>query len=130
MAKKSEISIKDQNIRKVSGAIITCYTALHYLQETKHLKVFRHTAAINLTRTLADLIEIERNWFDEAEKIDTNETSAKMVSNQMQYTDAHLDFDFLDFTKLQEISVAFTLDRERIVAVSDSILLEHNDKKK
>ena len=130
MDKKSELSIKDKNIRKVSGAIITCYTALHYLQEAKHLKVFRHTSAINLKRTLADLIEIERNWFDEAEKIDVNETSAKMVSNQMQYTDAYLDFDFSDFTKLQEVFVAFTLDRKRLVSISDKILLKDNEKKK
>jgi hypothetical protein len=130
MTKKSELSIKDQNIRKVSGAIIASYTALHYLQESKHLGVFRQTAAKNLKRTLSDLIEIERDWFDEAEKIDTNDTSAKMISNQMQYTDAFLEFDFAEFTKLQEVFVAFTLDRKRLVGVSDRILLKHNAKKK
>lgn len=129
MTKKSKLSVKDQNIRKVSGAIIASYVNLHYLQETKHLNVFRQTAKVNVKRTLNDLIEIERDWYDEAEKIDTNETSSKMISNNLQFVDAFLDFDFSDFTKLQEVFIAFTLDRKRLVGVSDKILIDNNLKK-
>jgi hypothetical protein len=131
MSKKSELSIKEQNIRKVSGAIITCYTGHHYLREVKHLGVFRHTAAKNLKRTLDDLVEIERDWYDKSTETEiSEETTSKMIGNQMEFTDAFLDFDFADFTKLQEVFVAFTLDRKRLVSISDKILIEHNSKKK
>ena len=129
MKTKTELSIKDQNIRKVSGAIISSYVNLHYLQEAKHLKIFRQTSKVNVSRTLKDLIEIERNWYDEAEKIDTNDTSAKMISNNINFIDCFLDFDFAEFTKLQEVFVAFTLDKKRLTSISDKILKEDNAKK-
>tara|TARA_R110002167_G_scaffold313655_2_gene519325 strand:- start:93 stop:494 length:402 start_codon:yes stop_codon:yes gene_type:complete len=124
------LSIEEKNIRKVSGAILTCYTALHYLQETKHLGVFRQRTSLNLKRTMLDLIEIEKDWYDKTTTTDiSEETTSKMIGNQMEYTDAFLDFDFADFTKLQEVFVAFTLDRKRLVSISDKILIKDGAKK-
>ena len=37
--------------------------------------------------------------------------------------------DFADFTKLQEVFVAFTKDRKRLVSISDKILIADKAKK-
>jgi hypothetical protein len=52
-----------------------------------------------------------------------------LVSNKLTFIDEFLKFDFADFTKLQEVFVAFTKDRKRLVSISDRILIEDKAKK-
>lgn len=116
-------------VQFVSGGIISSYITTHYLEESKHLGVFKQSAKMNVNRTLKDLIKIEEDYFNETENIDDKDLSNKLVSNKLTFIDEFLKFDFADFTKLQEVFVAFTKDRKRLVSISDRILIESKAKK-
>tara|TARA_R110002126_G_scaffold127771_1_gene270154 strand:+ start:715 stop:1086 length:372 start_codon:yes stop_codon:yes gene_type:complete len=116
-------------VQFVSGGIISSYITTHYLEESKHLGVFKQSAKMNVNRTLKDLIKIELDYFNETENIDDKDLSDKLVSNKLTFIDEFLKFDFADFTKLQEVFVAFTKDRKRLVSISDKILIEDKAKK-
>jgi|NorSeaMetagenome_1021524.scaffolds.fasta_scaffold00484_9 hypothetical protein len=116
-------------VQFVSGGIISSYITTHYLEESKHLGVFKQSAKMNVNRTLKDLIKIEEDYFNETENIDDKDLSDKLVSNKLTFIDEFLKFDFADFTKLQEVFVAYTKDRKRLVSISDKILIEDNAKK-
>tara|TARA_R110000868_G_scaffold311546_1_gene572544 strand:+ start:79 stop:450 length:372 start_codon:yes stop_codon:yes gene_type:complete len=116
-------------VQFVSGGIISSYITTHYLEESKHLGVFKQSAKMNVNRTLKDLIKIEEDYFNETENVDDKDLSDKLVSNKLTFIDEFLKFDFADFTKLQEVFVAFTKDRKRLVSISDKILIESKAKK-
>lgn len=116
-------------IQYVSGGIISSYITSHYLEESKHLGVFKQSAKMNVNRTLKDLIKIEEDYFNETENVDDKDLSDKLVSNKLTFIDEFLKFDFADFTKLQEVFVAFKKDRKRLVSISDRILIEDKAKK-
>ena len=116
-------------VQFVSGGIISSYITTHYLEESRHLGVFKQSAKMNVNRTLKDLIKIELDYFNETENIDDKDLSDKLVSNKLTFIDEFLKFDFADFTKLQEVFVAFTKDRKRLVSISDKILIEDKAKK-
>jgi len=116
-------------VQFVSGGIISSYITTHYLEESKHLGVFKQSAKMNVNRTLKDLIKIEEDYFNETENVDDKDLSDKLVSNKLTFIDEFLKFDFADFTKLQEVFVAFKKDRKRLVSISDRILIEDKAKK-
>lgn len=121
--------LSDKTIEKIQGAIISSYETLFYLEEVKKVAphTFKHRAKLNLKRTLEDLQEIERTYFDEVDKIDDNDMSNKIVSNKLTYTDWLLNkFSFNDYLKFQQISYAFEIDPARITGISDKILKENN----
>jgi len=118
-----------KQIVKVSGAIITSFINLHYLEEVKQLKVMKQSAKNNLNRTIKDLIHIENTYFNEVEKIDDKNMSDKLVSNNITFVNWLLnEFDFDDFTKFQEVAYSFKLDKYRICSISDKILKENGAK--
>ena len=119
----------EKAIQLVSGGILSAYVTTHYLEESKRLGVFKQSAKMNLKRTLVDLIKKEEDFYNEAEKSDDTDISGKMVANNLNFIDEFLKFDFADFTKLQEVFVAFTKDRKRLVSISDRILIEDKAKK-
>ena len=121
--------LSQKAIQFVSGGIISSYITTHYLEESKHLGVFKQSAKMNVNRTLKDLIKIEEDYFNETENVDDKDLSDKLVSNKLTFIDEFLKFDFADFTKLQEVFVAFTKDRKRLVSISDRILIEDKAKK-
>ena len=121
--------LSQKAIQFVSGGIISSYITTHYLEESKHLGVFKQSAKMNVNRTLKDLIKIEEDYFNETENVDDKDFSDKLVSNKLTFIDEFLKFDFADFTKLQEVFVAFTKDRKRLVSISDRILIEDKAKK-
>ena len=45
-------------IEQISGAIITSFVNLHFLEETKASGLFRHRTKNNVKKTIDDLIEI------------------------------------------------------------------------
>jgi hypothetical protein len=116
-------------IQFVSGGIISSYITTHYLEQSKHLGVFKQSAKMNVNRTLTDLIKIEEDYFNETENVDDKDLSDRLVANKLTFIDEFLKFDFADFTKLQEVFVAFTKDRKRLVSISDKILMKDNAKK-
>lgn len=120
----------NKTITKVSGAILTSYINLFYLEEVSKTNLFKHKAKRNLSRTLEDLKEIEYKYFNEIEKVDTNDLNDKLTANQITFIDWMLnEFDFNEFTKFQEIAYAYKLDHKRVTGITDKILLENNSKK-
>ena len=57
-------------VQFVSGGIISSYITTHYLEQSKHLGVFKHSTKLNVQRTLNDLIKIEQDYFNETENVD------------------------------------------------------------
>ena len=116
-------------VQFVSGGIISSYITTHYLEQSRHLGVFKQSTKLNVQRTLNDLIKIEQDYFNETENVDDKDLSDRLVANKLTFIDEFLKFDFADFTKLQEVFVAFTKDRKRLVSISDKILIADKAKK-
>jgi len=114
---------------KVSGAILSSYINNHYLEETKHCGVFRQSTKKNVSRTLEDLLKIELEYFDNVYDIDDEEVGGALVQTNLKFIDEFLKFDFNEFSKLQEVFVAFTKDKKRLTSISDKILIKSGAKK-
>jgi len=114
---------------KVSGAILSSYVNNYYLEETKHCGVFRQSTKKNVSRTLEDLLKIELEYFDNVYDIDDKEVGGALVQTNLKFIDEFLKFDFNEFSKLQEVFVAFTKDKKRLTSISDKILIKSGAKK-
>ena len=118
------MELTKKQLIKVSGAILSSYINNHYLEETKHLGVFRQTTKKNVSRTLEDLLKIELEFFDKVYDLDGNKVGSTIIQNNLVFIDEFLKFDFNEFSKLQEVFVAYTKDPKRITSISDKILIK------
>jgi hypothetical protein len=109
----------------VSGGILSSYINNHYLEQAKHLGVFKQTAKRNVSRTLDDLVKIEIDWFDKVYNVDTKDIGGTLIDNSMSFISKMLKFDFNDFCELQEVIVAYSLNKKRIKNISDKILIDN-----
>lgn len=117
------MQINDKQIEKITGTIITSFVNLHFLEEVKASRLVKQKVKYNLKRTLNDLLEIENQYFDKIDNIDENNLSDKLVANKLEFVKWLLNkFDFNDFTKLQEVCIAYSLDPKKLTETSDSIL--------
>lgn len=118
------MELTKKQLIKVSGAILSSYINNHYLEETKHLGVFRQTTKKNVSRTLEDLLKIELEFFDKVYDLDGDKVGSTIIQNNLVFIDEFLKFDFNQFSKLQEVFVAYTKDPKRITSISDKILIK------
>lgn len=118
------MELTKKQLIKVSGAILSSYINNHYLEETKHLGVFRQTTKKNVSRTLEDLLKIELEFFDKVYDLDGDKVGSTIIQNNLVFIDEFLKFDFNEFSKLQEVFVAYTKDPKRITSISDKILIK------
>jgi len=118
------MELTKKQLIKVSGAILSSYINNHYLEETKHLGVFRQTTKKNVSRTLQDLLKIELEFFDKVYDLDGDKVGSTIIQNNLVFIDEFLKFDFNEFSKLQEVFVAYTKDPKRITSISDKILIK------
>ena len=123
------MELTKKQLIKVSGAILSSYINNHYLEETKHLGVFRQTTKKNVSRTLEDLLKIELKFFDKVYDLDEDKVGSTIIQNNLVFIDEFLKFDFNEFSKLQEVFVAYTKDPKRITSISDKILIKAGAKK-
>ena len=123
------MELTKKQLIKVSGAILSSYINNHYLEETKHLGVFRQTTKKNVSRTLEDLLKIELEFFDKVYDLDGDKVGSTIIQNNLVFIDEFLKFDFNEFSKLQEVFVAYTKDPKRITSISDKILVKTGAKK-
>tara|TARA_B110000459_G_scaffold193243_1_gene231311 strand:- start:112 stop:486 length:375 start_codon:yes stop_codon:yes gene_type:complete len=123
------MELTKKQLIKVSGAILSSYINNHYLEETKHLGVFRQTTKKNVSRTLEDLLKIELEFFDKVYDLDGDKVGSTIIQNNLVFIDEFLKFDFNEFSKLQEVFVAYTKDPKRITSISDKILIKTGAKK-
>lgn len=117
------MKLTEKQLEQISGAIITSFVNLHFLEEAKNCGLFRHQTKKHISRTLKDLIEIENNYFSQVEEVDEKDLGDKLVANKMEFIKWLLSkFRFNDFTKLQEICISYSLDKDKMIELSDSIL--------
>jgi len=80
---------------------------------------------------MEDLLDIENNYFNEVEKLegDGNNMADILVANKLQFIKWILnEFDFNDFTKIQEVCIAFSKDKVKLCKTSDEILIKNGAK--
>ena len=119
----------EKQLEQISGAIITCFVNLHFLQEADSSGLFRQRVKNNVRKTMADLIDIENNYFAKIEEVDEKDLGDKLVANKLEFIDWLLNkFDFNDFSKLQEVCIAYSLNKEELTETSDRILKENGAK--
>lgn len=117
------MQINDKQIEKITGAIITSFVNLHFLEEIKASRLVKQKVKYNLNKTLNDLLEIENQYFDKIDDVDDNNLSDKLVSNKLEFVEWLLNkFNFNDFTKLQEVCIAYSLEPKKLTDITDSIL--------
>tara|TARA_R110001632_G_scaffold166900_6_gene285333 strand:- start:74 stop:556 length:483 start_codon:yes stop_codon:yes gene_type:complete len=130
---KNKMEISKPNAReleKISGAILTSFINLHYLEECDRTRLFKQKTKNNLRKTISDLKEIEVNYYNKVEEVDENNLADKLITNKMVFLEWLLNkFDFNDFCKIQEICLAYELDKESITESSDKVL-ENNGAEK
>jgi predicted DNA-binding protein YlxM (UPF0122 family) len=119
----------EKQLEQISGAIITSFINLHFLEEAIQSGLFRQRVRNNVKRTIQDLIQIENNYFSEIERVDDSGLGDKLIANNLEFVGMLLKmFDFNDFSKMQEVAVAYSIDREAIIKVSDEILTKNGTK--
>ena len=120
------MNLTEKQLEQISGAIITSFVNLHFLEEVKTLGVFKQRVKNNVKRTLTDLIDIENNYFEKIEKVDDEELGDKLVANKLEFIKWLLNkFNFNDYSKLQEVCIAYSLNPKEITDLSDIILINN-----
>ena len=113
----------DKDLQKISGAILTSFINLHFLEDADKIGLFKQKVRNNVRRTISDLKEIEVNYYNKVEVVDESDLADKLTTNKMVFLEWLLNkFDFNDFSKIQEICLAYELDKEAITKVSEEIL--------
>ena len=70
------------------------------------------------------------NYYNNVEKVDKGDLADKLITNKMVFIEWILNkFDFNDFCKIQEICLAYEIDKEEISKASE-IVLEKNGAEK
>jgi len=119
----------EKQIEQITGAILTSFINLHFLEEAAQSGLFRQRVKNNLKRTLDDLIHLEATYFNEIEKADENELGDKLVANSLEFISFLLKkFNFNDFSKMQEVAIAYSMDTEAVTKLTDEILIKNGAK--
>jgi hypothetical protein len=119
----------EAQLEQITGAIITSFINLHFLEEAAQSGLFRQRVRKNIKRTLDDLIHLEATYFNEIEKVDEAELGDKLVANSLEFITFLLKmFRFNDFSKMQEVAVAYSMDKEAVTKVTDEILIKNGAK--
>ena len=120
------MKLSNKELEQIGGAIITSFVNLHFLEEAQTGGLFKQRVKNNVKRTLNDLINIEDEYFSKVENIDDKDLGDKLVANKLEFVSWLLQkFTFNDFSKIQEVCVAYSLDKEKLSEVSDAILLKN-----
>ena len=121
--------MNEKQLEKISGAIITSFISLHFLEEAKNTGMFKQRVKNNLNRTIKDLIDIEEDYFSKIDNIDDNGLGDKLVANSLEFVKILLSrSSFNEFTKMQEVCAAYLANPEEMSKLSDKILLENGAK--
>tara|TARA_R110000751_G_scaffold37795_1_gene91276 strand:+ start:1027 stop:1407 length:381 start_codon:yes stop_codon:yes gene_type:complete len=116
----------EKQLVQISGAIITSFINLHFLEEINTLGFFKQRVKNNVKRTLTDLIDVENNYFSKIEEVDEKDLGDKLVANKLEFVKWLLNkYDFNDFSKLQEVCCAYSLNPKEITDASDRILINN-----
>lgn len=120
------MELTEKNLEKISAAIITSFINLHFLEDAVSVGLFRQRVKNNVRRTIKELMYIESEFYNKIEEVDEKGLADKLVANKMMFVHWLLsEFKFNDFSKIQEVCKAFTLDQEKLTKVSDEILIEN-----
>ena len=123
------MKLSKKELEQVSGAVITSFVNLHFLEEASRSGIFKHKTKNLINKVIKDLIEIESNYYSKIEEIDEADLGDKLVSNNLEFIDWILTkFTFNDFIKIQEICVAFSMDKAKLSRTSDEILVSNGSK--
>ena len=115
--------MRQKDLEKISGAILTSFINLHFLEDADKIGLFKQKVRNNVRRTISDLKEIEVNYYNKIEEVDESDLADKLTTNKMVFLEWLLNkFDFNDFCKIQEICLAYELDKEAITETSDKVL--------
>ena len=115
--------MRQKDLEKLSGAILTSFINLHFLEDADKIGLFKQKVRNNVRRTISDLKEIEVNYYNKVEEVDESDLADKLTTNKMVFLEWLLNkFDFNDFCKIQEICLAYELDKESMTESSDKVL--------
>lgn len=120
------MNLTEKQLEKISGAIITSFVNLHFLEEVNTIGIFKQRVKNNVKRTMADLLDIENNYFAKVEEVDEKDLGDKLVANKLEFVQWLLNkFDYNDFSKLQEVCAAYSLNPKELTEISDKILINN-----
>jgi len=120
------MKITEKQLEKISGAILTSFINLHFLEEAKNTGLFQRRIKQNVNRTIEDLLYIETQYYNKVESVDEKGLSDKLIANKIEFLKWLLnEFDFNDFSKIQEVCKAYTFDKEKLTSISDEILIKN-----
>ena len=120
------MNLTEKQLEKISGAIITSFVNLHFLEEVNTIGIFKQRVKNKVKRTMADLLDIENNYFAKVEEVDEKDLGDKLVANKLEFIQWLLNkFDYNDFSKLQEVCAAYSLNPKELTEISDKILINN-----
>jgi len=124
------MNLTEKQLEKISGAIITSFVNLHFLEEVNTIGIFKQRVKNNVKRTMADLLDIENNYFAKVEEVDEKDLGDKLVANKLEFIQWLLNkFDYNDFSKLQEVCAAYSLNPKELTEISNKILINNGSEK-
>ena len=75
---------------------------------------------------MSDLLDIENNYFAKVEEVDEKDLGDKLVANKLEFIQWLLNkFDYNDFSKLQEVCAAYSLNPKELTKILDKILINN-----
>ena len=120
-----------KDLEQASGAIISSFVALHYLEEVSHTSIFKKDLKYKVKSAIEALKKVEKDYYDKIENIDDNDVSNKLSHNSISFIQACIHKKlFNDFTVIQEIIMAYDIDPKSIKSISDKIHNKNNSSKK
>jgi len=119
-----------KQLEQITGVIITSFVNLHFLEEASKTGLFRQRLKNNVRRTITDLLEVESKYFNKIDEVDDKQMGDKLIANNIEFVKWILNkFDYNDFTKIQEVCIAYSLDKEKMTKASDEVLLSNGAEK-
>ena len=111
-----------KTLHSVTGGILSCFMALHYLEEVKNTNFFSGALKNLLNRVIKELIIVEKKYYDKIDVIDGEETADKLMCNKLTVIkEMQRDHDYARLSDLEQVVCAYRLDPKALMRVTDKI---------
>ena len=117
----------NKTLQAVTGSILSCFMALHYLEEVKSTNFFKGSLKNLLNRVIKELIIVEKKYYDKIDVIDGEDTADKLMSNKLTFIkEMQKEHNYAHLSDLEQIICAYRLDPKALMRVTDKIHYNNN----
>jgi hypothetical protein len=118
---KEELTVRMKMLEAITGSVISSFVSLHYLENLKQYKWYRHKTKNLLNNTIKELQKLEKKEFDKIYSAD--EKNVHMISNNLiEFFDVVMKDGFTSHMLLQNMVIAYKKDPKSIEGIINKVL--------